>query len=158
MNAYAWLGVALLSVAGVIALGLGPLRRWWNRREERRAVQEFRLQRETLEAKFFDRAARMGKPRGLRWSECDWQEPVTFARDVRSGLLTAFVSVEIHFEAIAGGDMEDVAAVSTIRDASAVFHYESGRWGTGGKALFNMNPHDAIARLEGQFAPLSHAD
>jgi hypothetical protein len=50
--------------------------------------------------------------------------------------------------------MEDVEAVSTIRDAAAVFHYRGGQWGTGGKALFNMNPADAITRLEGQFEPV----
>ena len=119
------------------------------------AIRMFRLERESLEAKFFDLAAASGKPRGLRWVRCDWQSPVTFGRDVRSRLLTAFVSVEIHFEAIEGGDMEDVEAVGTIRDASAVFHYLNGHWGTGGKALFNLNPQEAIDRLEGQFTAVS---
>ena len=113
------------------------------------------LRREALEAKFIDLASRGGKPRGLLWKECDWQEAVTFARDLQSGLLTAFVGVEIHFEAIPGGDMEDVEAVGTIRDAAALFHYHAGHWGTGGKALFNMNPADAVTRLEGQFEAVS---
>ena len=120
-----------------------------------RAVALFRLQREQLEAKFFDLAAGLGKPRDLRWLECDWQNPVTFARDVHTGLLTAFVAVNIHFEAVEGGDMEDVEAVGTVRDAAAVFHYQRGRWGTGGRALFNMNPQDALIRLQGQFEPVS---
>ena len=34
--------------------------------------------------------------------------------------------------------MEDVAAVGNIRDAAAVFHYQNGNWGTGGRALFNF--------------------
>jgi hypothetical protein len=140
--------VICLLIAGLAAI---PLLRRRRRRVLQRAVREFRRQREMLEAKFFDLAAGGGKPRGLRWVECDWQEAVTFARDVRTGLLTAFVSVEVHFEAVEGGDMEGVAAVSTIRDASAVFHYNAGRWGTGGKALFNMNPHEAVERLAGQF-------
>jgi hypothetical protein len=135
----------------IAALAAVPLLRRRRRLALQRAVREFRRQREMLEAKFFDLAASGGKPRGLRWVECDWQEAVTFARDVRTRLLTAFVSVEIHFEAVEGGDMEGVAAVSTIRDASAVFHYNAGRWGTGGKALFNMNPHEAVERLTGQF-------
>ena len=46
---------------------------------------------------------------------------------------------------------EDVAAVGTVRDACAVFHYQQGQWGTGGKALFNMNAGDAVSRLQGQF-------
>ena len=108
-----------------------------------------------LEAKFFDVAAATGKPRGLRWVDCDWLEEVTYARDRQTGLLTAFVAVNIRFEAIEGGDMEDVAAVGNIRDAAAVFHYERGNWGTGGRALFNMSPGDAIKRLEGQFEPVA---
>ena len=65
------------------------------KREVRSAIEAFRRQRETLEAKFFDLAASLGKPRGLRWIRCDWQKEVAFARDVRTGLLTAFASVEI---------------------------------------------------------------
>ena len=145
--------LALLVIGGVSAR---PLLRWAQRRESKRAIAEFRLRREQLEAKFFDLASRQGKPRGLRWKQCDWQEAVTFGRDLRSQLLTAFVSAEIHFEAIEGGDMEEVAAVGTIRDATALFHYKRGHWGTGGKALFNMNAQDALSRLEGQFEPVSH--
>lgn len=148
--------VMILVVAILIAAAfcLKPLLNWLQRRESARAISEFRLRREALEAKFFDLASRQGKPRGLRWTQCDWQEPVTFGRDLQSQLLTAFVSVEVHFEAIEGGDMEDVEAVGTIRDATALFHYSNGQWGTGGKAMFNMNPEDALARLEGQFAPI----
>lgn len=153
MHPAVWIVAVFVTVAA-IAAGAQPLLQWLRKREAQRAMKEFRLRREGLEAKFFELASRLGKPRGLIWSECDWQEPVTFARDLQSGLLTAFVGVEIHFEAVPGGDMEDVEAVSTIRDAAAVFHYQAGRWGTGGKALFNMNPADALTRLDGQFVPV----
>jgi hypothetical protein len=142
------------AVAFALALIWGvrqPLRKRRRVREERVALQAFRVQREQLEAKFFDLASSLGKPRGLRWVGCDWQNSVSFGRDVNTGLLTAFVAVNIRFEAIEGGGMEEVEAVGTIRDAAAVFHYQRGRWGTGGKALFNMNPQDALARLQGQF-------
>ena len=66
--------------------------------------------------------------------------------------------VTIRFEAVTGGDMEDVEAVGTIRDATAVFHYQKGRWGTGGKALFNMDPQDALVRLEGQYEAVDGID
>jgi hypothetical protein len=148
--------VAILLVITVVLLRK-PVRVWRERREADRGRREFRRQREVLEAKFFDLAAAGGKPRGLRWVDCDWLETVTFARDRQTGLLTAFVAVNISFEAIEGGDMEDVAAVSNIRDAAAVFHYRKGNWGTGGRALFNMNPHDALDRLQGQFEPVHAA-
>ena len=150
----------LISAGAVVALGFlavlfwKPVRRWQQQQEAEQAMQAFRLQREQLEAKFFDLAGSRGVPRGLRWLECDWQNDVTFARDKGSGLVTAFVAVNIRFEAIEGEDMEDVEAVSTVRDAAAVFHYQKGRWGTGGRPLFNMNPQDAIERLQGQFEPV----
>ncbi|HEY2250383.1 MAG TPA: hypothetical protein VGH74_04955 [Planctomycetaceae bacterium] len=149
----AGIAVAILFVIAVVLLRK-PLLAWRDQREADRGRRDFRRQRELLEAKFFDLAAVSGKPRGLRWVDCDWLETVTFARDRQTGLLTAFVAVNISFEAIEGGDMEDVAAVGNIREAAAVFHYQKGHWGTGGRALFNMNPDDALDRLQGQFKPL----
>lgn len=148
-------GAAVLAVAGLAAVAWKPWRQRRQAAEVRRALELFRFQREMLEARFFDIASSLGKPRGLRWIECDWQDQVTFARDLQSGLLTAFVAVNIRFEAIEGGDMEGVAAVGNIRDAAALFHYRRGRWGTGGRALFNMDPHVALVRLHGQFEPVT---
>ncbi len=122
------------------------------------AMRRFRMQREQLEAKFYDLARVSGKPRGLKWLDGDWQSDVTFARACDTGLLTAFVGLHIRFEAIEGGDMEGVAAVDTVRDAAAVFHYQRGRWGTGGRVLMNMNPAEAVTRLAGQFAPVISSD
>jgi hypothetical protein len=143
--------VVLILVAGLPA---SPLRRWSERRRLERATQLFRRQREHLEARFFDLARQSGKPRGLEWIGCDWFDGVTFATDKQSGLLTAFVSVNIRFEAVEGGDMEGVAAVSNIRDAAAVFHFDGAGWGTGGRALFNMNAEEAPVRLQGQYDPV----
>jgi hypothetical protein len=144
---------AVLAIVVVVA-GAAVWVRYRQRQQRRRAMRAFRMQRELLEAKFFDLASRSGKPRGLRWVECDWKDVVTFGRDVRTGLTTAFVSVEIQFEAEEGGDMEDVAAVGTIRDACALFHFSNGHWGTGGRALFNMDAQEALSRLEGQYERL----
>lgn len=145
-----WVGIVSLIVG--VALGIWPFWRLSRRRREQQsALQSFRYEREQLEAKFLDLARQTGKPAGLRWSDCDWLDAVTFARDRKSGLLTAFVALNVRFEAIEGGEMEGVAAVSTIREAAAVFHYTQGRWMTGGRALFNMDPHDAIQRLSGQY-------
>jgi hypothetical protein len=126
----------------------------WRRRRDERAIRSFRLHREQLEAQFFSRAASLGKPRDLRWLECDWQDSVTFGRDLTTGMLTAFAGVNIRFEAVEGGDMEGIEAVGMVRDAAALFHFHHGRWGTGGRALFNMNPADALAHFRGQIEPI----
>lgn len=144
-------GVVMIVALAIVSI---PLAAWWKKYEARCAMIDFQRRRENLEAKFFDMAQTIGKPRGLRWLDCEWFDNVTFARDKNSGLLTAFAGVNIRFEAVEGGDMEDVAAVSTIRDAVAVFHFHKGAWGTGGKALFNMNPQDAIEKLVAQFEPI----
>jgi hypothetical protein len=151
----AWWSLGILgSVALLFAIFHRRILRAFRDREARTALSQFRYQREYLEARFFDLAARRGKPRNVRWKDCQWQSEVTFARDAESGLLTAFVAVNISFEAVEGEDMEDVEAVGLLRDAAAIFHFQDGVWGTGGRALFNMNPADALERLKGQYVPL----
>jgi hypothetical protein len=156
--AFAWPIVAAVVLVLIVVLAVArPLVTSARQRRATRALKQFRLQREQLEAHFFNRAGSLGKPRGLRWLECDWQSQVTFGRDVKTGILTAFVGVNIRFEALEGGDMEDVEAVSMVRDAAALFHYHRGRWGTGGRALFNMNPSDALVHFKGQIEPIKTA-
>lgn len=144
-------GVALFAALGSLLIVAA---RRWERQQVRRAIQSFRHRREQLEARFYDLAKAQGKPRGLRWIACDWLDATTFARDRATGLITAFAGVNVRFEAIEGGEMEEVAAVGTVRDAVALFHFQSGGWGTGGRALFNMNPEDAVTRLADQYEPL----
>ncbi len=122
----------------------------WRLRETERMIsrsrRDFHLRREQLEAKFFTLAGNSGKPRGLRWTDCQFSNDVTYAKDRRTGLISAFVAVEIRFEAIAGGGMEEVEAVSNVRAATAVFNLnERGQWTTDGRAIFNLNPSEAIS-------------
>ena len=151
----------LFAIAVPVALLLGlllvapQLARRFRRRQEVSAVGLFRMQREQLEAKFFDLARGRGIPRDLRWVDCEWLPEVTWGRSIEDGMLTAFVGVNIRFEAIEGGDMEDVEAVGLVRDAAAIFHFQDGRWRTGGRAMFNMDPVDAIDRLSGQYEPVT---
>ena len=72
-----------------------------------RLRKDFHHKRERLEAKFYDLASHSGKPRGLEWTSCDFDDDVVYARDRSSGQLSAFVGVTISFDAIEGGGMED---------------------------------------------------
>ena len=77
-----WIVAGALGVAAILfLLAWRPLRRWGREVQLERARELFALQRERLEAKFFDLAARGGKPRGLRWKNIDWENEVVFARD-----------------------------------------------------------------------------
>jgi hypothetical protein len=136
--------VLLAALAALVLLG----RRGIAPEQARRL---FLLQREHLEAHFLRAANATGKPRGLRWVECDWEPEVVFARDVRSGELTALVGVTIRFEAIEGSDMEGLPAVGNLRNATGVFLFRGGRWQTQGKAVFNLNPGEAIEHFKGQY-------
>jgi hypothetical protein len=146
----------LLLPAALLVVAILTLVLW--RRAARLPLPElqrrFRQQREHLEAAFFTAAAASGKPRGLRWTNCEWENEVAFARERRSGHLAALVAVTISFEAIEGGDMEGVEAVGNQRNASAVFFFDGGRWRTTGKAIFNLNPGEAIEHFKGQYERL----
>jgi hypothetical protein len=119
------------------------------------AQRLFARQREHLEWQFFQAASASGKPRGLRWKAIDWEPGVEFARERSSGQLAALVGVTIQFEAVAGSDMEGLPAVGNLRNASAVFFFHQGRWHTVGKAVFNLNPDEALAYFHNQYERIS---
>jgi hypothetical protein len=121
------------------------------------ARAQFDRQRPALETQFFQAAASSGKPRGLRWTKCEWGTAVELARERQTGQLLALVGVTISFEAIEGGDMEGVTAVGNLRNASAVFFYDAGRWSTVGRAVFNLNPDEAIEHFAAQYERLDPA-
>jgi len=104
----------------------------------------FTQRRERLEAKFFTHASESGRPRGLAWTNCDFQDETLFARDRKSGDLRALVGVTISFEAIEGEGMEDNPNVGNLRAATSVFYYDGQEWSTTGRAIFNLEPSDAL--------------
>jgi hypothetical protein len=138
-------GIVLVVALAVAAAAWRPLRARVREKQLLRAQRDFHRQREHLEARFLHLAAASGKPRGLDWVRCDFDDDVIYARHRPSGELRAFVGVTIGFEAVEGGGMEEVEAVGNLRAATAVFHVERGAWATEGRALFNLNPAEAVA-------------
>lgn len=148
---WGWFGVGMVALAAAVALGWRPLRKMGRAIQLERARELFALQRERLEAMFVSAASATGKPRGLRWKDCDFETDLELARDRQSGQLLALVPVTISFEAVEGGDMEGVEAVGNLRNASAVFFFQRGQWLTVGKAVFNMNPDEALEHFKNQY-------
>src|SRR5690606_25997461 len=142
----------LLTALLVLAAVNGLLMLWvfWRRRRASKqfmqAVEGFSRHPDLSEL-FLAVANATGKPRGLRWKSCDLEGEPIFARDRASGEIFALAGATIGFEAIAGGDMEDVEAVGNIRYISAVFVFRDGRWQTDGRAIFNLEPAQAMERL-----------
>ncbi len=148
------LAIAIFAVIGVGVLGavvavmaIKPIRERRQADRLARSCRDFHRQREQLEAKFIQRAASSGKPRGLRWIDVEFDDDVVYARDRRTGGLKALVAIEVSFEAIEGGGMEEVEAVSNIRAATAEFLHHGDRWGTEGRVYFNLLPDAAVKYL-----------
>lgn len=156
MSPWWWVVVGLV-VAGFVGLVVAwrPLRKWGGAIQAERAKELFLLQRERLQDTFRPAAAATGKPRGLRWVRCTFEGDIAFARERWTRQLFAFVPVTIQFEAVEGSDMEGLEAVSNLRNASAVFFFDRGEWRTAGKALFNMNPDEALHHFRGQYELVS---
>lgn len=123
-----------------------------------RLQEEFQRHRSSLETAFLQAAGASGKPRGLTWKSCEWEQEVVMARDRTTGEVHALVGVTIQFEAIPGGDMEGLPAVGNLRNASAVFFHQKGRWRTSGKAVFNLNPEEAVRHFQKQYERLPVSD
>jgi hypothetical protein len=137
--------VASVLAGAAISIALRPLRVARQAERLARAQRDFHRQREQLEAKFIERAAATGKPRGLRWVDVD--DDVVYARDRHTRRLKALVAIEVSFEAIEGGGMEEVEAVSNVRAATAEFLHDGIRWHTDGRVYFNLGPSAAVKYL-----------
>ena len=136
------------ALAGVAtAIALKPVRLARQAERLARAQRDFHRQREPLEAKFIERAAARGKPRGLRWVDVNFDDDVVYARDRRSRQLKALVAIEVNFEAVEGGGMEDVENVSKAKAATAEFLHDGTRWITEGKVYFNLAPSATVKYL-----------
>src|SRR5207247_10546449 len=150
-----WLWLIPVIVLIVLAFSWRHVRFFGREVQAERAQELFALQREGLEAKCLDAAAASGKQRALRWKACDWDGPVAFARERRTGHLAALAGVTIQFEAVEGGDMEGLPAVGTLRDASAVFFFHRGQRHTVGRVICNMNRAMPTEPFKKQYEPWS---
>jgi hypothetical protein len=121
----------------------------------RRVEREFARDRKVLESQFFQAASRSGKPRGLAWKQCAFQEELLLARDRANGEIVGLVGVTIGFQAVEGGGMEEVEAVGNLRAASAVFTNNGREWSTQGKVIFNLEPREVLERYGESLVPVA---
>jgi hypothetical protein len=144
--------VAALVVLGWFARG------WWGQRrfatQFAQARASLSADRNTAEIEFFEMASASGKPRGLRWVDCDFHDDALLAYDGANGEIYALRGVTVRFEAVAGGGMEDVEAVGNLRFATAVFLYRNKRWTTDGRVVFNLGPRETLERYKANLSPL----
>jgi hypothetical protein len=150
----AWIFVTAITILILGGAAVWPfLRARHAARSVQQALETFHRRREWLEARFLCLAEKSGKPRGLRWVDCEFDDHVEFARDRATGHFRALVGVTIRFEAIQGEGMEDVEAVRNLRAATAVFRLDGAEWETDGRACFNLSPSQTIQHFHSELEP-----
>ena len=145
--------VVKVLVIGAVAVLVARLlwQRWQAAQQKAKhqlATLEFPDARDELQRAFLQAAAATGKPRGLSWKQCDLHEDELFAIDRANSDLYALVGATISFEAIPGGGMEDVEAVSSLRCATAIFALRDGQWTTDGRVVFNLEPPQTLEHYQ----------
>jgi hypothetical protein len=140
--------VFLSAILVLAAIAWNLWRRERQRREIARAEAEFARHRPKLQEDFRAAANVSGKPRGLRWKSCEFQDAILLARDRANGKLVGLAGVTVAFEAVAGGGMEEVEAVGNLRAATAILTWSGHDWTTAGHTVFNLEPHEALERYK----------
>jgi hypothetical protein len=142
-----WGSILPACVAG-IALGVRrPLRRALEDLRLERAREQFRQQREWLEARFVGSLARIDPAEHQRWEDAHWQDEIVWARERTSRQLLALTGVAFEPDLIF--DLED-----TPRHATALFEFRKGRWHAEGKSLDSIRPDEAFLRHQ-RFEPVA---
>ncbi|WZO96850.1 hypothetical protein EP7_003855 [Isosphaeraceae bacterium EP7] len=128
MTLLVWAIVIAACLIGIWA-GAKPLRTSFEDAEAARARLEFRLKREWLEADFLSKAVRRQPELAELWEFATWNDGVTWARDRQSRQFLALV--QIHFDLISR--LTGTTNSEICPDATAIFIYRSGRWGSVGE-------------------------
>lgn len=137
----------VLSAAAILAVGAGLTwlflvlgrRNWFAR-----ARRDFHRQRERLEVKFVQLGLMNTKSHVPRWTDCEFDDDVAYARSRSTGELCAFVAVTIEMQGFEEGLARGGDAVGHLRAATAVFRFDGDHWETDGRAIFNKSPTEAI--------------
>ncbi len=108
------------------------------------ARKEFHKQREWLEVKFISLAPSQGKPDARRWSNCEFDDDVSYLRHRTTGELSAFVAVTVALEGIGLTTTSATNLMSNLQAGTAVFRFEKDRWVTDGRVILNLSPDEAI--------------
>lgn len=148
-----WLTVFFLIAGGWLVWSL--VRRTLFSRRVERVLRDYVRDRDEIQANFLKAAATTGKPRGLAWKKCEFEDGLTLAHDRATHDIIGLVGTTISFEAIEGGGMEEVEAVGNLRAATALLTWKNGQWTTQGRAVFNLEPREVLERYQDSLDPLS---
>lgn len=106
-----------------------------------RARDQFRLQREWLEARFLSALGRDDPIERLRWDEAQWHDEVVWARDRQTHRFLALIGVHFEPEPF---ETEFEPDATPLHHATVIFEHAHGRWRTDGLRLDEVYPHEAF--------------
>jgi len=145
MGTFEW-----ILVVGIVCILVGAGLVWrpflaaWRGARFAEACRDFHRQRERLETKFVQLGTIGAKPDAPRWTDCQFDDDVAYARNRSTGELSAFVAVTIEMEDHDARPPGTPGAVGNLRAATAVFRFDGHHWETDGRAIFNLTPTEAI--------------
>jgi len=139
-----WIPVACALVAVVVLLLWRPCRAAARDARLAQARKEFHKQREWLEVKFISLATTQGKADAPRWSNCEFDDAVSYVRHRTTGELSAFVEVTMALEGIGHLVTSATDLMSNLQAGTAVFRFDKDHWVTDGRVILNKNPNEAI--------------
>ncbi len=159
-SAMLWWFIAGFLIPACLTVFYLILRRWSRKLagplKVEKAREQFRYQREWLEARYLGVLEKNDPVERLRWDDASWHDEVIWARDRKNGRLLALVGV--HFEP---DTFDFLAENSTARHATLIFQHVEGVWNPDGVLLDEIYPHEAflrIHRLEPLVAPPSQTN
>jgi hypothetical protein len=137
-------------IAGLCVLMLAWIWLWRPVRSMSREVQYakarkfFHTQREHLEAKFINLAAKRAKHESPRCSDCTFADDVSYVRNRSTGELSALVAIALSMEDPDSAGPNSGDAVGNLQLGTAVFRFDHDHWETEGRAILNLSPSEAI--------------
>jgi hypothetical protein len=108
------------------------------------ARRDFHKQREWLEVKFISLAGAQGGMDVPRWSNCEFDDAVSYVRHRTTGELSAFVAVTVALEGIGHLTATATDLMSNLQAGTAVFRFDKDHWLTDGRVILNLSPSEAI--------------
>ncbi len=139
-----WIPIACAMVAVVVLLLWRPLQAAAREARFTQARKEFHKQREWLEVRFISLAGPQGKPDTPRWSNCEFDDAVSYVRHRTTGELFAYVAVTVALEGIGHGTTSATDLMSNLQAGTAVFRFDRAHWLTDGRVILNLSPNEAI--------------
>ncbi|GAC1308396.1 MAG: hypothetical protein NVSMB14_13130 [Isosphaeraceae bacterium] len=135
-----WAGLLPLCAVAAAFVLLRLARRVLRETRVESARDQFRRQREWLEARFLTALSKLDPEECLRWEDAHWHDEVLYARDRQTRRLLALIGV--HFDP----DPLDLDAGPYPRHATALFEFRKGQWNADGKRLDHVRPDEAFLR------------